>query len=82
MKSPAIKMTLTGLKKGMYDELYVTDGSTLTRIDGTNSLQADVTQLQAEYVNLQTQITSNGASMSSNFATLGADVQFIAMGCR
>ena len=67
-------MTLTGLKKGIYDELYVTDGSTLTRIDGTNSLEADVTQLQAQDVNLQTQITSNDASMSSNFASLGADV--------
>ena len=67
-------MTLTGLKKGMYDELYVTDGANLTRIDGTNSLQADVTQLQAEDVNLQTQITSNDVNMSSNFAALGADV--------
>ena len=67
-------MTLNGLKKGIYDELYVTDGSTLTRIDGTNSLEADVTELQAQDVNLQAQITSNDVSMSSNFATLGADV--------
>jgi hypothetical protein len=71
--SPLYKM-LTGVKKAIYDELYVTDGSTLTRIDGSGAVEADITALQATDASLQTQITSNDASMSSNFATLGADV--------
>ena len=65
---------LTGVKKGIYDELYVTDGSTLTRIDGSGAVEADITALQATDASLQAQITSNDANMSSNFATLGADV--------
>ena len=65
---------LTGVKKAIYDELYVTDGSILTRIDGSGASQADITALQATDASLQTQITSNDASMSNNFALLGADV--------
>ena len=46
-------MSLNCLEKGIYDELYVAEGSSLTRMDGNNSLQTDVGQLQSDVIALQ-----------------------------